>query len=209
MTSLVKPLANILTAVLLMAASFSNAEEPANAGDARPRILRALDGAWVMSGDVKGKPVTYKMVAARALQGTFTELRMKDVQVPAKYEATVFVGYDATSRTIIAHWIVTDLNLQFPTQQVTLTAIPFSSFFPTKPDSFETPGLIIPLPRPGNLCSSPRSQTVRGNISRATTSSGTDPTGSTTALAVCICSHVPPSRFYAKRAQYSFNCCKI
>lgn len=58
-----------------------------------------------MSGDVKGKQVTYSMSAASALQGSFTEMRMKDAQVPAQYEAVVFIGFDKASGTVIAHWM--------------------------------------------------------------------------------------------------------
>ena len=71
----------------------------------RPAALRALDGDWVMSGDVMGKPVTYKMVAGPTLQGAFTEIHMNDVQVPSEYEARVLIGYDAESKTVIAHWM--------------------------------------------------------------------------------------------------------
>lgn len=91
--------------VLLMAAPPSRSEEPAKAKDERPDILKALDGNWVMAGDVMGRPATYQMVAGPALQGKFTEMRMKDVQMPAKYEAVVFLGYDAGSQTVIAHWM--------------------------------------------------------------------------------------------------------
>ena len=80
-------------------------ETAAAAADTRPDILRQLDGVWTMKGDVRGKPVTYRMVATPALQGTFTELRMKDAEVPARYEATVFLGYDAGTKTVIAHWM--------------------------------------------------------------------------------------------------------
>lgn len=71
--------------------------------DARPELLKALDGHWVMSGDVMGKPVTYTMVAGPTLHGTFTEMHMVDVQVPSEYEARVFIGYDPSSKTVIAH----------------------------------------------------------------------------------------------------------
>jgi hypothetical protein len=91
--------------VLLVAATPTTAGTPASANDERPSILKALDGNWVMSGDVMGKPVTYNLVAAPALQGRFTEMRMKDVQVPAKYEAAVFIGYDRASQSVIAHWM--------------------------------------------------------------------------------------------------------
>lgn len=71
----------------------------------RPPALKALDGNWVMSGDVMGKPVTYRLVAGPTLQGTFTELHMSDIQVPSQYEARVFIGYDADSKKVIAHWM--------------------------------------------------------------------------------------------------------
>ena len=80
------------------------AQAPAAADSPAP-LLRQLDGSWRMSGDVRGKPVAYRMTAAPALQGTFTALRMKDVQVPAQYEAVVYIGYDAASKTVIAHWM--------------------------------------------------------------------------------------------------------
>ncbi|MEH6437363.1 hypothetical protein [Massilia sp. DD77] len=94
-----------LTLTLLGTAVPSQAQVAASAGDARPAILRALDGSWRMAGDVRGKPVTYAMTAAPALNGTFTEMRMKDVQVPARYEAVVFIGVDPASQAVIAHWI--------------------------------------------------------------------------------------------------------
>ncbi|AWL04766.1 hypothetical protein DIR46_10145 [Massilia oculi] len=82
------------------------AQAPAASAAASPvPLLRQLDGDWRMSGDVRGKPVTYRMTAEPALQGTFTALRMKDVQVPAQYEAVVYIGYDAASKTVIAHWM--------------------------------------------------------------------------------------------------------
>jgi len=91
--------------VLLIQPATGHAQAPASPADSRPELLRQLDGNWTMSGDVRGKPVTYRMVAAPALQGTFTELRMMDVQVPAQYEAAVFIGYDAAGKTVIAHWM--------------------------------------------------------------------------------------------------------
>lgn len=95
----------ITTCTLLAMPAPIHAQATAAGGDVRPEILHQLDGAWTMTGDVRGKPVTYRMVARPALHGTFTELRMQDVQVPAQYEAAVFVGYDAASKTIIAHWM--------------------------------------------------------------------------------------------------------
>jgi hypothetical protein len=94
----------VVALVLLTAASFANAGE-SSANDDRPGILKSLDGNWLMSGDVMGRAATYAMVAAPALQATFTEIRMKDVNVPPKYEAAVFLGYNAGSQTILVHWM--------------------------------------------------------------------------------------------------------
>jgi hypothetical protein len=93
------------TVFLLTTAYGTNAKEPTSANGQRPSILKALDGNWVMSGDVMGRPATYNMVAGPALHGTFTEMRMKDVQVPEKYESAVFLGYDAATESVIAHWM--------------------------------------------------------------------------------------------------------
>lgn len=90
-------------AILLAAGALSAQEHPKVA--ARPAALKALDGEWVMTGDVMGEPVTYRMVAGPTLQGAFTEIHMNDVQVPSQYEARVLVGHDADGKTVIAHWL--------------------------------------------------------------------------------------------------------
>lgn len=72
---------------------------------ARPALLQQLDGQWTMSGDVRGKPVTYSLEARPGLLGAFTELRMQDIQVPPKYAADVYIGYDDKTRALIVHWM--------------------------------------------------------------------------------------------------------
>ena len=71
----------------------------------RPDLLQRLDGSWTMSGDVRGKPVTYSLEGKAGLLGAFTELRMQDVQVPARYAANVYIGYDLPTKTLIVHWM--------------------------------------------------------------------------------------------------------
>jgi hypothetical protein len=73
--------------------------------DPRPALLKQLDGEWVMKGDVLGKKVTYLLVAGPTLQASFTELHMLDVADPPQYEARVFLGFDAESGDLIAHWL--------------------------------------------------------------------------------------------------------
>jgi hypothetical protein len=72
---------------------------------ARPPLLQQLDGSWTMSGDVRGKPVTYALEVKPSLLGAFTELRMQDVQVPPKYAANVYIGYDDATKGIVVHWM--------------------------------------------------------------------------------------------------------
>ncbi len=94
--------------LVLMVALAGCADVPTAAGtsaDSRPALLAALDGDWVMRGDVMGKPVSYRMHAGPTLGGQFTEIHMQDVQVPSEYEARVFVGYDAKSGRVITHWL--------------------------------------------------------------------------------------------------------
>ncbi len=75
------------------------------ANDQRPPLLAALDGHWTMTGDVLGKPVEYALTVSPVLAGAFTELHMLDVATPPHYEARVFLGHDAKSGEIIAHWL--------------------------------------------------------------------------------------------------------
>jgi hypothetical protein len=73
--------------------------------DPRPALLKQLDGEWLMKGDVLGTPVTYLLVAGPTLRARFTELHMRDVADPPQYEARVFLGFDAESGELIAHWM--------------------------------------------------------------------------------------------------------
>jgi len=72
---------------------------------ARPDLLQKLDGMWTMTGDVRGKPVVYSLEAKPALIGAFTELRMQDIQIPARYAADVYIGYDQATKAVIVHWL--------------------------------------------------------------------------------------------------------
>ena len=93
-----------LTLCVLCAAMPALAQSPA---DERPGLIKLLDGRWVMTGDVMNQPVTYALEAGPTLSAAFTELHMKDVQVPARYEARVLLGWDNDTQTVIVHWLDT------------------------------------------------------------------------------------------------------
>jgi hypothetical protein len=73
--------------------------------DLRPPLLKQLDGEWVMTGDVLGKPVKYLLVAGPTLRARFSELHMRDLAQPPQYEARVFLGVDSETGDLIAHWM--------------------------------------------------------------------------------------------------------
>lgn len=67
--------------------------------------LDGLLGAWDMVGTVRGQPVRYRAQGERVLQGTFLRLHMVDVEVPPRYEAEVFIGFDASAGDYVTHWL--------------------------------------------------------------------------------------------------------
>jgi hypothetical protein len=96
-----------LLAMLIVVACGCKSEPPRQpkTPETRPPILAALDGNWVMVGDVLGKPVRYKLTVEPILARTFTQLHMTDMQQPPQYEARVLLGYDKDSGQVIVHWL--------------------------------------------------------------------------------------------------------
>lgn len=73
------------------------------ANEGLPSLLASLGGQWRMEGDVRGKPVVYRLEGEAVLAGKFIELHMTDVG--GHYEARVFIGENPKSGEIIAHWL--------------------------------------------------------------------------------------------------------
>jgi hypothetical protein len=92
---------------ILSAANVVFAETPlpklAHSADAT--FLDALQGDWIMSGTLGGKPVRYFADGRRVLQGGFLKLHMVDGHLPPQYEAEVYIGFDAKANDFIAHWL--------------------------------------------------------------------------------------------------------
>lgn len=96
----------LLAALVVIALGCAEAPAPRlNAAETRPQLLAALDGNWLVVGDVMGKPVKYTLIVSPVLARTFTELHMTDVQEPPQYEARVFIAHDKESGQVIAHWL--------------------------------------------------------------------------------------------------------
>jgi len=95
----------VLAVLLLISPLAVRAQNIVVRDDPRPPLLRQLDGEWLMTGDLLGKPVTYLLVAGPTLRARFSELHMRDIAQPPEYEARVFLGVDAESGELIAHWL--------------------------------------------------------------------------------------------------------
>jgi hypothetical protein len=72
---------------------------------AEAAYLDQLGGRWNMVGTVRGKPVQYVADGERVLQGGFMKLHLVDAAIPPKYEADIYVGFDARRNDYVAHWL--------------------------------------------------------------------------------------------------------
>src|SRR3954447_15321599 len=82
-------------------------QEPA---DGRNRIFRdelldKLVGTWKLTGKMTGRTVENSVRAEWVLNHQFLLVHMKDVAVPAAYEAMVYIGYDNASERYVVHWL--------------------------------------------------------------------------------------------------------
>ena len=91
-----------LLAAMLAIAGAASAQSSSAEKDS---LLQLLVGDWSMTGDVRGKPVEYRMDARRTLNGRYVEMHMIDVARPPAYEARVFLGVDPNQNRYIVHWL--------------------------------------------------------------------------------------------------------
>jgi hypothetical protein len=96
-------MALILSALAMLVASADTASSADAAAD--NAYLDGFQGEWEMIGNVLGKAVRYHCQAQRVLQGGFLSLHMIDAAPSPEYEAEVFIGFDATARDYIVHWL--------------------------------------------------------------------------------------------------------
>lgn len=71
----------------------------------RPAVLDNLVGSWRMLGHVQDQKVEYSLDVEWVLGDKFLLLRMQDVADPPEYEASVYIGTDATGKGLVAHWL--------------------------------------------------------------------------------------------------------
>jgi hypothetical protein len=97
--------AALCASVLVLGNGASQRGHAENPGSPDDLYLNGLQGDWDMIGRVRGRPVRYHAQGERVLQGGFLRLHMIDADTPPKYEADVFIGFDAKAGDYVAHWL--------------------------------------------------------------------------------------------------------
>jgi len=68
-------------------------------------VLTGLVGKWEAPGRIMGRPVTYRAEGKAVLQGRFVRIDLRDLSVPARYEAIILIGKSKDQETYVAHWL--------------------------------------------------------------------------------------------------------
>lgn len=90
---------------LALIVSMAPAGARAGAPAADDTYLDGLHGRWIMTGTLGGKPVTYDAAGERVLDGAWMKLHLLDTGKPPRYQADLFISYDAKAGDFIAHWL--------------------------------------------------------------------------------------------------------
>jgi hypothetical protein len=87
-------------------ASVVLAQEDARSHQFRDVLLDNLVGDWHVERKFGNGHTAENIVHAEwVLNHQFLELHYRDVATPPKYEAIVFIGYDADEQQYVCHWI--------------------------------------------------------------------------------------------------------
>jgi len=69
-------------------------------------FLDRFVGEWHATRTFPNRPAAENIVHAQwTLNHQWIELQYRDVAVPAKYEADVFIGFDAAKKRYVCHWM--------------------------------------------------------------------------------------------------------
>jgi hypothetical protein len=91
--------------LVVFCATLASAAEPVQSGLVDP-FLDNLVGDWHIDRKFGSGRVAENTVHAEwVLNHQFVELHYRDVAVPPKYEAMVFIGYDKSEQRYVCHWI--------------------------------------------------------------------------------------------------------
>jgi len=68
-------------------------------------VLAQLLGKWEAPGRIMGRPVVYRAEGKAVLQGSFVRIELRDLSVPARYEAIILIGKSDDNESYVAHWL--------------------------------------------------------------------------------------------------------
>lgn len=71
----------------------------------RDPFLDRLAGEWRLVGTIQGEPVEYRATGEWLLQDGWLRLSMRETSEPTRYEAHVYLGFDAKAGDYVAHWL--------------------------------------------------------------------------------------------------------
>jgi hypothetical protein len=95
-----------LAIFLVLVAAFPASSQPTAFQDS---LLDHLTGVWVMHGTIAGKPTTHDVTAEWVLAHQYLQIHEISREIKegteGKYEATVFIGWDAPSMQYACLWL--------------------------------------------------------------------------------------------------------
>jgi hypothetical protein len=97
-------LLTVLAAMSTPALGQENSDVDGPRGRFDDNLISNLEGRWKISRQIRGTTVENVANATWVLNHQFLQLHMKDVAVPAKYEAIVLIGYIYADKLYLAHW---------------------------------------------------------------------------------------------------------
>lgn len=94
---------------LALASALIASSAPAQQATFRSPLVDKLVGTWVLTGTIHGKQTTHEVRAEWVLNHQYVRIdevsREKDGAGQPQYAATIFVGWDETSKQFVAVWL--------------------------------------------------------------------------------------------------------
>ena len=91
---------------LLLSAVVAVTAEDARDKQLNDRFLDQLVGEWHVTRNFPKRPPAENAVHAQwTLNHQWLELQYRDIATPSKYEADVYLGFDAGQKQYVCHWI--------------------------------------------------------------------------------------------------------
>ena len=95
----------LIALLLLSGPRVASAQRDGRGGRFEDDLIAKLEGNWTLTRQIRGTESKNTVSASWVLQHQFLLLRMRDVAIPSRYEADVYIGYSYAANEYVAHWI--------------------------------------------------------------------------------------------------------